>query len=229
VDSAGWLWGCLSVGHYGANELSRARPKLKTPIIGLAGGIGSGKTAVAEILGSLGAAVIDFDRLAHEGLCAPGVAATLCEWWGKGVRTPDGRVDRRAIAAIVFENPGELARLEKLLYPGVVRRSRELIARFTADPAVKAVVLDAPKLLEAGLDELCDELIFVEADWSVRVQRVKESRGWTEEDLRRRENLQNPLDIKKASADHVVINHSGIDALQSQVERLFSSVLASYA
>jgi dephospho-CoA kinase len=209
--------------------LSLARPKLKTPIIGLAGGIGSGKTTVAEILGSLGAAVVDFDRLAHDELCAPAVTATLCEWWGEGVCSPDGRVDRRAIAAIVFEDPGELARLEDLLYPGLVRRCKELVARFTADSAVKAIVLDGPKLLEAGLGGLCDELIFVEADWSVRVQRVKESRGWTEDDLRRRENLQNPLDIKKASADHVVINHSGIGALRSQVERVFSSVLASYA
>lgn len=225
----GLVAGSAVVGHHGANELSRAHPKSKTPIIGLTGGIGAGKTSVARILASLGAAVIDLDRLAHEELGAPEVIVTLRRWWGGNVFSPDGREDRQAIAAIVFENPGELTRLENLLYPRLVLRCKKLVAAYIADPAIRAVVLDAPKLLEAGLDELCDELVFVEAAWSVRVQRVKRSRGWTEEELGRRENLQNPLDMKKASADHVVINHSGIDALRSQVKRVFSSMLASYA
>ena len=104
-----------------------------------------------------------------------------------------------------------------------------MVAGYVNDPDAKAVVLDAPKLFESGLNELCDKVIFVEADWSMRVRRVAESRGWTEEEFIRRENLQNPLDMKKANADHVVKNHSGIDALQAQVERVFSSVLASFA
>ena len=72
-------------------------------------------------------------------------------------------------------------------------------------------------------------MIFVAADWSVRVRRVAASRGWTEEELRRRENLQNSLDTKRANADHVVINHSSLEQLRIDVERIFSSVLAAFA
>lgn len=214
---------------HGPNELSRVHSTRKKPIIGLAGGIGAGKTSVARILESLGAAVIDFDRLAHEELGTRELAATLRRWWGESICPPDGKPDREAIAKIVFGDESELARLENLLYPRIGRRCEELVAGYVNDPDAKAVVLDAPKLFESGLNELCDKVIFVEADWSMRVRRVAESRGWTEEEFIRRENLQNPLDMKKANADHVVKNHSGIDALQAQVERVFSSVLASFA
>ena len=84
------------------------------------------------------------------------------------------------------------------------------------------------KLYEAGLHELCDAVIFVDADWAARVERVAAARGWTEDELRRRENLLNPLDRKRTIADHVVVNHSSIGALRSEVERVFSSVLATF-
>ena len=103
------------------------------------------------------------------------------------------------------------------------------ILHYAADPKVRAIVLDAPKLFEVGLNQLCDTVVFVDAEWSVRVRRAAESRGWSEVELARRENLQSPLDGKKANADHIVINHSGIDELRSQVERVFASVLASFA
>ena len=107
--------------------------------------------------------------------------------------------------------------------------SADPCAKYLADSAVLAIVLDAPKLFEAGLDADCDAIIFVEADRSTRVNRARDLRGWSEEELTRRENMQNALDSKRAIADHVVINHSSIDTLRSQVERVFSSLLASFA
>lgn len=213
----------------GAKDSDAGVSPRKKPIIGLAGGIGAGKSSVARILKTLGAAVIDADRLSHEVLSEPEVVAMLRQWWGECVCTPAGEVDHQAIAAIVFDDPAELTRLENLLYPRITRRHRELLAAHTADPNATAIVLDAPKLFETGLNQLCDTVIFVDADWSVRVRRVGDSRGWNEAELARRENLQNPLDIKKANADQVVVNHSSIDVLWSQVERVFSAVLASFA
>jgi len=212
----------------GLGKLSRVRAKRIKPIIGLVGGIGAGKSSVARILQSLGAAVIDSDLLAHEELADPGVIATLRGWWGDMV-CPAQEVDRKALAAIVFDDPRELDRLEKLLYPGIHRRRERLVEKFNGDPAVRAIVLDAPKLYEAGLGDYCDAVVFVEADRSVRVRRVADSRGWSEVELRRRENLQNSLDTKRANADHVVINHSSLDRLRTDVERIFSSVLAAFA
>lgn len=213
----------------GANDLSRTRQTPRKPIIGLAGGIGAGKSLAARILQTLGAAVIDFDQLSHEQLRDPEVVDTLRRWWGRSVLTAAGQVDRTAVAEIVFDDPAALVQLEKLLYPGIGRRRQELMAAYAVDSAVKAIVLDAPKLFEAGLSELCDDIVFVEAEFAVRVQRVRESRGWTEAELIRREKLLNPLDIKKANTDYVVVNHFSIEDLQAQLERVFSSVLASVA
>ena len=103
-----------------------------------------------------------------------------------------------------------------------------LFALYDADLSVRAIVLDAPKLYEAGLNELCDAVLFIDADRKTRVRRLAASRGWSEKELLRRENLLNPLDNKRAIADHVVVNHSSIVELRSETERVFSSVLAAF-
>jgi dephospho-CoA kinase len=203
--------------------------KCSKPIIGLAGGIGSGKSSVARILESLGAAVIDADRLAHEQLDDPEVIATLRTWWGDSILTPEGRIDRKAVAGRVFSDPAELARLEALLYPRIERRREELTAGYVSDIDVPAVVLDAPKLYEAGLDELCDVVIFVDSADATRAQRVASSRGWSKSEWASREKLFEPLDRKRAGADYIVANNSSIDDLRSEIERVFSAVLASFS
>lgn len=197
------------------------------PIIGLSGGIGAGKSEVAQILAALGAAVIDSDRMAHEELQHPEVLAELRRWWGDKILTADARADRRAVARIVFENPAELARLEGLIYPRLQQRRAAMIAELERDPAVVAVVLDAPKLHEAGLDQACDALVFVEADRETRLRRVAATRGWSEAELARRENLQIPLDVKRANADYVIANHADRGALRPEVERILSAILDS--
>ena len=198
------------------------------PVIGLAGGIGAGKSTVARILESLGAAVIDSDRLVHEQLRDPEVIATLQGWWGKSVCPSGVGVDRSTVAEIVFNDAAQLARLEGLLYPRLARKREGLLASYDADPKIRAVVLDAPKLYEAGLDGLCDAVIFVEADREIRVERLFASRGWTVEEMTRREILLEPLDRKKAIADHIVVNHPSITEVRSEIERVFTSVLANF-
>ena len=209
--------------------MSRRYWKRGKPVIGIAGGIGAGKSTVAGILASLGAAVVSSDGLAHELLRDPKVLATFRRWWGESILTPSGEVDRRAIADIVFKDPAELARLENLLHPKIARRREALIEAYAADPKVKAIVLDAPKLFEAGVDRLCDTVIFVDADRSVCLRRLEESRGWGEGELNRRKNMQNPLDMKKAKADHVIANNSAIGELRMQVERVFFAIVNSIA
>ena len=214
---------------YGLNELSRVQSKRNKPIIGLAGGIGAGKSAVAVILESLGAAIVDSDRHAREEFRDPVVIATVRSWWGERV-CPDGAtLDRQAIAAIVFDDPAELARLEELLYPRLATRREELCKGYLADPGVCAIVLDSPKLYEVGLDELCDAVIFVGADRSIRMKRLAASRGWTEEELIKRENLLKPLDSKQEIADYTVVNHSQLVELRSEVERILASVLTAFS
>lgn len=203
--------------------------KRNKPIIGLTGGIGAGKSSVALILSSLGAAVIDFDKLSHDEFRGGEVISTLLSWWGDRICPGGSAIDRSAVAAIVFEDRSELARLEGLLYPRLAKRRDVLIATYMADPDVKAVLLDAPKLYEAGLEKMCDAVIFVDADRQIRAQRLVGSRGWTEAELIKRENSLEPLDSKRKIADYVVVNHSSIADLRPGVERIFASVLADFS
>ena len=209
--------------------MPRGQAKYSKPIIGLTGGIGCGKSSVARILECLGAAVVDSDRLSHEQLGDPEVIAVLRGWWGDSIFRPDGSVDRRAVAAIVFHDPAELARLQNLLYPRIEKRREELMAVYAADASVRAIVLDSPKLHEAGLGKLCDAVFFIDVNFKTRARRLAASRGWSASELARREKLLEPLDTKRSSADHVVKNNSDIDDLRSEIERVFSAVLASFS
>jgi len=168
--------------------------------------------------------------MAHEELRDPEVVATLRSWWGPSILGLDGEVYRKALGAIVFKDAGKLKRLEDLLYPRLQRRRHLVFAELGGNKAVRAFVLDAPKLHEAGVDRTCDAVIFVEAAGEVRTRRVALTRGWTDAELHRRENLQIPLDKKRALADYVVVNdHSDIDSLRPEIERIFDSVLKSFS
>lgn len=199
------------------------------PVIGITGGIGSGKSTVARMFASLGAAVIDSDELIHEQYLSPEVQAALRSWWGERVFAADGRVDRGAIADIVFEQPAELERLQDFLYPRIDMQRRALQARYAADPSVRAIVLDVPKLFEVGLDSACDVVVFVDSDRDTRLQRLAARRGWSADDLERREKLLMPLDKKRGMADYVVANQSDADQLRGIVQGVFDRLLEDHA
>jgi len=192
----------------------------------LAGGIGSGKTTLATILGELGVGIVASDRLNHEELNAPEVLAVLRQWWGDRAIGPDGRADRGVIRRIVAGDDQARQRLEQLIHPRIARRRDELMARYQADPRIRAVVWDSPLLFEVGLAGQCDAVIFVEADAQARLARVSCQRGWTAEDLEGFERLQKPLDFKRENADYTVVNNSDIDDLRRQAEDVFSRILS---
>lgn len=192
-----------------------AQPR-SLPVIGLCGGIGAGKSAVAAILADLGCLVIDSDQRARAALDRPDVRDQLVAWWGDDVLAPDGRIDRSRVARIIFSDPQQRARLEALVHP-IVRQDRAaMIAEAAAvsgnAPArFRAVVIDAPLLFEAGLDRECDTILFVDAPAEQRLRRVQASRGWSADELARREAAQWPLERKRAASGHVVNNADGAD------------------
>jgi dephospho-CoA kinase len=194
------------------------------PIIGLAGGIGSGKSFVAKLFEELGCVVINSDDLAHEAHGDPVVRQAFRSWWGQGVFKADGSVDRRAVAKIVFADPAERARLEALLHPLIDRLRIEKMR--SAGNSALAFVWDSPLLFETGLDARCDATVFVDAPEAVRVNRVT-PRGWDAGELARREKNQWPLDKKRAIADYVVDNTADAGQTRGQVSRLLSRILSS--
>jgi dephospho-CoA kinase len=191
-------------------------------VVGLAGGIGSGKSLVGRMLRDLGCAVVDSDVEAREAIQRPEARRTLVAWWGEGILDDAGDVDRSKVASIVFNDARERERLEGLIHP-MVRRSRAEVAERAHEEGAPCVVVDAPLLFEVGLDEECDTTIFVDADRAERVRRVRE-RGWDEAELDRRERAQLPPGEKRARADHVIDNNGTVEALRGRVREVFEAI-----
>ena len=192
-------------------------------VIGLIGGIGAGKSTVADALVSHGGRVVAGDPVGHEALRDPEILARVTELWGqRDILRPDGQVDRRKLGAIVFPSPVERTRLEHLVHPYIRRRLEEEIAAARSDPSVPFVVLDAAVMLEAGWNDACDKLVFVDAPREVRLARVMEQRGWTEDDLKNREAVQMPTERKKELADAIVNNGESPALTRAQVDDLVS-------
>jgi len=193
----------------------------RKPVLGLLGGIGAGKSTVADALVRHGGRVVAGDPLGHEALEQPDILARVAEVWGdRGILTPDGKVDRKKFGRIVFPSPVERSRLEHLVHPYIERRIREEIDKAVADPAVKFVVLDAAVMLEAGWDGVCDKLIYIDAPRPVRLERVQRQRKWTDQDLANREAVQMPPERKKERADAVIDNGGSPEATIAQVDEL---------
>jgi dephospho-CoA kinase len=215
----------FAMDHVKAQSCGPQTQSRRKPVIGIAGGIGSGKSLVARQFESLGCAVIDADQLSHQVLTEPAVREELVKWWGPEILDASGNLDRKAIGRRVFNAPEELRRLENLVHPRVHALRAALRAKYDADPAVVAVVEDCPLLYEVGLDKQCDVVVFVAARPEVRLERVKSKRGWTEEDLKSREKNQEPLDIKAARADHIVENSESQSQTYHQVRQILLEII----
>ena len=200
-----------------------AEPIAGPVVLGIAGGIGSGKSKVAALFGNLGWLVIDFDVEVRKALSTVAVRDTLVDWWGERVLDGDGNLDRKAVAAIVFADETERLRLESLLHP-MVLMTRDEAQRLARDAGAPGIVLDAPLLFESGQDAACDVVVFVEASLETRLRRVREHRGWTEEDLRTREASQMSIEEKLARCRFSVTNERGETDLADRVAAISATL-----
>jgi dephospho-CoA kinase len=191
--------------------------------IGLTGGIGSGKSTVAGLLAARGARIVDADRLAREVVepGTPGLQAVVAAF-GQGVLTPEGALDRPALAAVVFADPDARRRLDGIVHPLVRARATELVA---AAPPDAVVVQDVPLLVETGQAGSYDLVLVVEADLDTRVRRLV-GRGLSEDDARARIAAQASDEQRRAVADVVLDNSSSVEDLEAQVERFWAERVA---
>ena len=192
--------------------------EIRPLILGIAGGVGSGKSTVAEILAELGCVVVHSDELGRQALREPEIRDTITGWWGREILDETGEIDRSAVAGIVFSRPDQRQRLESLVHPWIEQRRRELFD--VAPEDARAFVIDAPLLFEAGLQAECDAVIFVDTDRTERLARLSKTRGWTEDDLKKREESQLPLDEKRSGSDYVIVNNGDLQNLIEQVRRV---------
>ena len=199
---------------------------LRDPIpmlIGLTGGVASGKSLAAKYVAELGAVVLDADQAGHQVLREPAVCTALVERWGPDIIGPSGDVDRKLVAEKVFgDSPQAVAErrfLENLLHPRI-RARLEAERTHQAGQGSQVFVLDAPLLLESHWDAECDLVLFVDAPLEQRYSRAA-GRGWTPLQFAQREAAQWPVEKKRQHADWVLPNAGTPEELQKQVQQFW--------
>jgi len=196
------------------------------PVIGVAGGIGAGKSTISGIFKRLGAVIIDADAIAHHVLESPETAAEIEREFGPAV-LEGSKVSRRALSDVVFSDRGELDKINAIIHPAVIAECNRIMEKSRKDPRCRAVVVDAPLLFETGLDRLCDVVVFVEAAEPVRLERLAASRGWDRQELKRREKFQDSLISKRKRADYIIDNNGSLEDTARQAGEIWKAVVRS--
>ena len=194
-------------------------------VIGILGGICSGKSTVAREFGRLGCGVVDADAIAHELLEDSDIKKQIKEAFGEGIFDDAGLVKREELAEKAFEDEQAVAKINGIIHPQVLSRCADLIAEFNRRSDIRAVVLDIPLLAEAGWLKECEKLVFVECETEIRACRAAQKGHFSKKQLKKRENFQIFLDKKKKIADYIVDNNSGLSATAEQVVRIFTIII----
>jgi dephospho-CoA kinase len=199
----------------------------RVPVVGVVGGVGSGKSSVVLEIAGLKLFVVDADRIGHRLLAEAAVRDELTAAFGTGILDARGRVNRRALAALVFGEGSmkavNLQRLNGILHPRIRQKITNRLRSFPA--GTDAVILDAALLLEAGWRETCDAIIFIDTPLKLRRDRVLQTRAWTSAELAAREAAQWSLSRKRAAADHVVDNSGLIADSARQLEEILRGII----
>ena len=199
------------------------------PVVGLTGGIASGKSTVARFFGELGVPVVDADQIARE-VVAPGseALAEIVAAFGDAVLAPDGSLDRKALAAVVFIDPEARRRLEAITHPRIGAASAARIQQLAAT-GPPYVLYEASLLVENGLHRGLAALVVVAADEATQLSRLRDRDGLAEEDARARVASQAPLARKLEVADFVIWTDTTLAETRARVGHTHNALLAKLA
>ena len=193
------------------------RRRNKGIILCLTGGLASGKTTVARMFRSAGAQVIDADKLARRLLRrGTPLLRRLASGFGKTILSADGRLDRSKLVKVVFRRRAELARLNRMAHPEIIR----LIKQEIRQSCSRLIVLDAPLLLEAGLKGMVDKVVVVKAGLNQQLRRAGKKTGLGRREILRRIRAQMPLRQKARLADLIIDNSGSLSATSRQVKQI---------
>lgn len=201
-------------------------------VIGILGGIASGKSTVAGLFQKRGAVVANADQMGHEVLREEAAKREIRETFGSEVFQKDGEVDRRQLAAKVFGGDDlsrkRLAELEKITHPRIKTRLKAFIAETFAAPGgpPPALIMDAALLVKAGWSDICDNILFIDTPYEDRLQYATQ-RGWNEAEFNAREAAQEKLEDKRVLSDYIIRNEGDLADLDRQVEHYWRAHVLS--
>ncbi len=198
---------------------------MKKPVIGILGGICSGKSTVAAEFAKLGCKVIDADEIAKKLIEKRNIKKKIAAAFGQKILNKQDKIDRRKLADMVFSDGKKLSLLNSIVHPPVIARIEQLIKRYSGQKRTKAIVLDMPLLAETGWANRCNRLIFVDCKQQLRLKRAKKKGIFSSNQLKKRENFQISLDRKEGISDNTISNNSGFRALARQVADIFSCIV----
>ncbi|MFQ5713064.1 MAG: dephospho-CoA kinase [Candidatus Scalinduaceae bacterium] len=181
--------------------------KQRVTVIGITGGIASGKSTVAKMLRSLGASVINADNICHQLINTEEIKNKISKKWGNNIQGKDGKINRRALGKIVFADKGKLLVLNKIIHPKVIKRIKSQIAELSVKDKANVIVLDAALLVESNLTNLCDILLFIDAKKHICTKRAQKSRKWPLHETTKREKFQYSMREKREMADIIINNN----------------------
>ena len=194
-------------------------------VIGVTGGVGTGKSTVAAMFKQFGAVVLDADAIAHHVMGPKQLAwRQIVKAFGRGVLNPDETVNRRRLAALVFQDEQRRRQLERIIHPRVLAHIKRQLHRLRRQRRITVVVLDVPLLLEVGAQDVADALVVVTAPPEAQRARLKDKHGWSDEETDARIGAQWDLSAKVALADYVVDNSDGVDTTRTQVKRIWKQL-----
>jgi len=196
-------------------------------LVGLTGGVATGKSTVGKIFQRCGAVVIDADRLAHAAV-EPGKPAwrDIVRTFGRSVLHPDRTLNRQALGALAFRDKAMLRRLERIIHPRVAREQARLTRQAVQNNARAVVIYDVPLLFETGIDRRVDATIVVTADQSTQIARLKKRNGLSRAEALRRIRSQMPLADKRRLADYVIDGTTPLGKLVRDIARLYDILQA---
>ncbi len=188
--------------------------KQRIKVIGITGGIASGKSTIAGMLESMGADLIDADKICHELINTKEIALKITKRWGNHLQDNSGKVKRDVLAGIVFSDEEEISALNNIIHPVAIKQIKSEIAKFHSEVTTKAIIIDAALLVESNLVDICDVVLFINTEKDRCKTRVQNTRKWPLDEIAKREKFQGLLQQKRDIADVIINNnHSKEDTL----------------
>lgn len=193
-------------------------------IIGLTGGIASGKSTIGSMLSDLGAQLVDADAVARE-IVLPGepVLEAIASLFGQAVLQADGYLNRSALGNIVFRDPASLAKLEAITHPAIRKRMWEQIHKYAEEAPSGLIIGDVPLLYETKQEGLYEGVLVAYVPADVQIKRLMKRNGMAEEEAKRRVSLQMDIELKRKRADWVIDNSGTLEETQAQVVHFWNS------